>query len=405
MIVDNFIATAASLLSLSSWQRYGQTVLSELHGHSSVISSHGLNLTDDLFEFHKNLVEIESISLNERAVGEWLAHSLKSQGYNVEKQEVSQDPLRFNVLAWPGKTRDAPVLLTSHIDVVPPYWPYRRLKNGTISGRGTVDAKGSVASQVLAVNQLLSNGSITTDDIALLYVVGEEIHGDGMRTANSLGLKPKTVIFGEPTEGKLVAGHKGIISFNITTIGKAAHSGYPWLGRSAIDEIIRASSAVLALGRTLPSSDKYGNTTINIGKIQGGLAANVVAEGASALVAMRIAEGSPAFIEKEVTKAVHSALEDYLVGDLKAEDLINITFLGGYGPVDIDADVPGFDVITVNYGTDVPNFNETVKGQKRYLYGPGSIQVAHSDHEALTESELLQAVEDYQRIIMHALKR
>lgn len=77
-----------------------------------------LDLTHDLFEFHKNLTQIESISGNEKEVGEWLANSLASQGYQVEKQVLSKDPLRFNVLAWPGSKREAEVLISSHIDTV-----------------------------------------------------------------------------------------------------------------------------------------------------------------------------------------------------------------------------------------------------------------------------------------------
>lgn len=77
-----------------------------------------LSLTSDLIGLHRNLTQIESISGNEKEVGDWLAASLQSQGYNVEKQHISQDPERFNVLAWPGKTRDAKVVLSSHIDTV-----------------------------------------------------------------------------------------------------------------------------------------------------------------------------------------------------------------------------------------------------------------------------------------------
>lgn len=77
-----------------------------------------LDLTHDLFAFHKNLTQIESISGNEKEVGEWLEDSLTSQGYHVERQVVSKDPLRFNVLAWPGSKRDAEVLISSHIDTV-----------------------------------------------------------------------------------------------------------------------------------------------------------------------------------------------------------------------------------------------------------------------------------------------
>lgn len=77
-----------------------------------------LSLTHDLIGLHKNLTQIESISGNEKEVGDWLAASLKSQGYSVEKQLVEKDPERFNVFAWPGKVRDAPMLLSSHIDTV-----------------------------------------------------------------------------------------------------------------------------------------------------------------------------------------------------------------------------------------------------------------------------------------------
>lgn len=77
-----------------------------------------LSLTSDLIALHKNLTQIESISGNEKEVGDWLAESLESQGYSIEKQYISKDPERFNVLAWPGKRRDAQVLLSSHIDTV-----------------------------------------------------------------------------------------------------------------------------------------------------------------------------------------------------------------------------------------------------------------------------------------------
>ena len=63
--------------------------------------------------------------------------------------------------------------------------------------------------------------------------------------------------------------------------------------------------------------------------------------------------------------------------------------------------IPGFDTITVNYGTDVANLEGDFT---RYLYGPGTILVAHSDHEALTVGDLETAVEDYKKLIKHALE-
>ena len=142
----------------------------------------------------------------------------------------------------------------------------------------------------------------------------------------------------------------------------------------------------------LPSSEKYGNTTVNLGLIQGGVAANVVAEEAIVWFACRLAGGT----SEGAKKTIYHALKDLSEG-------YEITFTQGYAPVDIDADVEGFDTITVNYGTDIPNLSMR-KGVKRYLYGPGSILVAHSDHEALTVGDLEEAVEGYKKLILHSLK-
>ena len=85
-----------------------------------------------------------------------------------------------------------------------------------IGGRGSVDAKGSVAAQIVAVQGLREQ---LKEDISLLFVVGEETGGDGMRAFSSWSERPspahEVVIFGEPTEGKLVCGHKGILGFTI----------------------------------------------------------------------------------------------------------------------------------------------------------------------------------------------
>ncbi len=268
-----------------------------------------------------------------------------------------------------------------------------------------MDDKASVAAQIIAVNSLLLNDSISSEDISLLFVVGEETGGDGMRAANDLGLKPSIVIFGEPTEGKLVSGHKGNDALQIHAKGKSAHSGYPWLGRSANEVLVKALAALMEVQPHLPRSEKYGATTINIGSIEGGVAGNVIAESASANVTIRIAAGDPAKIEEDITDAVHLAVQSFLEDGMTAGDVVELRFPGrSYGPVDLDTDIHGFDVITVNYGTDVPWFEKTVEGQKRYLYGPGSIMVAHSDHEALTEDELIGAVDGYRKIILGALQ-
>ncbi|TVY20631.1 Peptidase M20 domain-containing protein [Lachnellula arida] len=375
-----------STLSLLLLAQQAQASQGQHPIHEPSISS-----TSPLLKLHKGLVEHESITGNEHDVAKYLISYLKDQNFTVESQEVgpwqgSTKP-RENVYAYVGKQRKTKVLVSSHIDTVPPFWPYER-RGDEIWGRGTVDAKGSVASQIIAVEELLAAGTLDEGDVALLFVVGEEVGGDGMKKANDLGLSWETVIFGEPTELKLASGHKGITGLEIVAKGKAGHSGYPELGKSATAMLVPALN--LLLNAELPYSEKYGNSTLNIGKIEGGVAANVIAEDASAKVSVRLADGTPAILEKIILETL-----------LKADEELDVSFSGGYGPVYIDSDVPGFDTIVVNYGTDIPNLEGD---HKRYLYGPGTILMAHSDHEHLEVKDLETAVEGYRALIEHSLK-
>jgi acetylornithine deacetylase len=348
----------------------------------------------DLLHLHRKLVEIESITENEKHAGEWLAKYLRAHDWTVERQEVYKD--RYNLLAY-GSTRETTILLSSHIDVVPPYWPYYYNETtDIISGRGSVDAKGSVAPMIIAAQGIRGH---LQDDISLLFVVGEETGGDGMRAFSDWDKRPSSheiVIFGEPTEAKLVCGHKGMLGFSVKATGKAAHSGYPWLGVSANDIMVQALGELLKLREHLPWSTKYGNTTMNFGRIQGGVAANVVAETATANIATRLAAGTPDLVRGQILEA----LKGVKAAAQKEGGDLDVQWGGeGYGVVDINCDIEGFETMTVNYGTDVPNLSGD---HKRYLYGPGSIFVAHSDHEALKRKELEQAVLDYRRLILKA---
>lgn len=367
----------------------------------------------ELLTLHREIIKIESISDNEYKVGWWLVSYLKENGFNVETQNVGigkKGNVRFNILAWPGEKKFTKLLVSSHIDTVPPFIPYSfDTKEDKIYGRGSVDAKGSLAAQVTAIISLLSNSSAPLDpnDVSLLFVVGEETGGDGMRVFSESSLNPRNysaVIFGEPTENKLVSGHKGSVGFLVHVTGKAAHSGYPWLGVSANNVLISVLGRLIELeagkveGAALPWSEKYGNTTLNIGTVLGGVAGNVVAEKANSTIAGRLAGGSP----PEVEKVIKSALAPIVAEAEKAGGKVELEFRNaGYGPVDMSCDVEGFDCITVNYGTDIPWL---AGDHKRYLYGPGSIFVAHSDHEAIDVHDLEQAVVDYQKLILGALK-
>ncbi|KAL8889432.1 MAG: hypothetical protein Q9192_006021 [Flavoplaca navasiana] len=359
--------------------------------------------TTDVYSLHRKLAEIPSISDSEHAIGEFLASYLKARNFNVEKHPVppfyslkdhEKHQQRFNLLAYPSSSSSngTRVLLTAHLDTVPPFIPYSY--NSTthqISGRGTVDAKACIAAQVTAAISLLQSGAVAPSSLSLLYVVGEELGGDGMRAFNDIPHPAyETVIFGEPTDLKLASGHKGNLAIAVTAIGKGGHSGYPWLGENANSMLL---PALLALDHLpLPNSKKYGNTTLNIGKMVGGEAGNVIASSAYADIQVRIAGGEPEVSQSLIVDAVK-----------EVDERLRVHFWSqGYGPVNIDHDVEGFETITVNYGTDIPWLDGD---HKRYLYGPGSILDAHSDHEHLSLQDLAEAVEGYKKLVLAALGR
>lgn len=303
---------------------------------------------DSLLSLHKSLVSISSISNYEAEVGDYLIKYLDSRNYTTVRQNVDPDPnsssnaTRFNVLAWPGDAEDleAKVIVTSHIDTVPPHIPYSIddgpiTKHTKLHGRGSVDAKASVASMITAVDQLVSANKVSQNQVALLFVVSEETSGPGM-TAFDASLPAKrpfhSVIFGEPTENKLACGHKGSLAGTIQANGVAAHSGYPEQGKNAN---LLLAKAVLKLDEAdLGSSERFGNTTLNPAIWHGGVATNVITANATVRFLARVAAtGSKGhdFVEKRIRQVL----------DEVDKDGFELHVLRGRGPVECDCDVPG----------------------------------------------------------------
>ncbi|KAG0207614.1 hypothetical protein BGX28_001205 [Mortierella sp. GBA30] len=338
--------------------------------------------TQELLAFHKSLVSISCITENESPCTEFLQAYLTKLGYTVELQKIA--PGRENVLAYLGQGRNPKVLFNTHIDVVPPYIEYREDEEN-VYGRGSSDAKGSMAAQVQAVEELRKEGKVKEGDVGFLFVVGEEVDHIGMVKANDLGLTPDYLIVGEPTESRLALGHKGVLRLNISIQGKAAHSGYPELGVSANDKLIDILYQLKAL--ELPKDDYFGQTTMNIGVMNGGLAANIVPAFATAGISFRVSTST-----KEILDLVHTVIPK----ERQIEDKITVERLTCWEPVRCHS-VPGFETFVANYFTDIPSF---LTAKHSLLFGPGSILCAHAPHEYINKKELIAAVGSYKDIVL-----
>ena len=363
--------------------------------HSNI--SDAFKKNPELFKLHADLINIESISGNEYGVSGYLQRYLNNLGlgYDFEIDDTNR-----NIYAFGGEHKqNSSVLLTSHIDTVPPYVNYYVEEDSDdgsvkIHGRGSCDAKGSVAAQVIAAKELIEEGLVTIDELSLLFVFGEEVGGLGMRKSNDYFNKENitwdSVIFGEPTENKLAAGHKGIYMADIEVFGLASHSGYPDVGIDA-DKILIEIMHELE-NYPWPSSELLNKTTINIGLMNGGTAGNVVSPYAKCSVLMRTAVDSDEIVP--VVAEIVSKYESY-AKELKFE--VSVTD----DPTSLDYQVEGFEKYIASYATDIPKLDH--KGFKRYLYGPGSILVAHGDNEYVTADSLLEAVDGYKKLVLYSL--
>lgn len=311
---------------------------------------------DALLALHKKLVEIPSTTGQEHDAGNFLVDYFISQSWGYEIQPVEprdntpEGKGRFNVVAWPPSTGSSSsssssqklepkVLVTSHIDCVPPHIPYSISsvpvnKATLIGGRCSVDAKGSVAAQIIAVEDLLSSGALKPEEVMLLFVVDEERGGAGMRAFNDATTHQfRAVVFGEPTQNKLACGHKGTFTCEVTATGKAGHSGYPWLGKSANEVLMRG--LVTMLDTDLGSSEKYGNTTVNVGIFEGGVALNVIPAHAKAQLAIRVALEPEDSGYKTVIENMKTALASV------DDEALDLECGPGIGVVQCDCDVDG----------------------------------------------------------------
>jgi len=324
----------------------------------------------------RTLIDIDSTTAREGDVAGVLAAYLRARGYSVLEQPVDGLPAapgsrpRVNVIAAVG---DPQVVFSTHFDCVPPFFP-SRIEGDLLYGRGACDAKGILAAQVAAAERLRAAGETR---IGLVFVAGEERGSDGAKAANRLASDSAFLINGEPTDLRLGTATRGCFRVRLTSTGKAAHSGYPELGESAIDKLIECLNAMRAA--TWPSDPVLGVTHYTVGLISGGVAPNVIPPHAEAEVFFRTVGDHG---------AIRSTLAAALAGRVACEEILEL-------PVVRLHTVPGFETAAFSYFSDVPfltNWGTPL------LLGPGSIHVAHTDREHIRLEELHRAVDVYEEL-------
>lgn len=322
----------------------------------------------DAVTFTRQLIDIESISGNEAAVGNYLYGELCRVGYQTQKIPVEGD--RFNVFAIHPDHPNPTTVFSTHMDTVPPFIASSEDAD-RIYGRGSCDAKGIIAAQVAAAERLQREGIY----VGLLFVVGEERDSLGAEVANDHApASCRFLVNGEPTENRIALASKGTLRVEVTARGRMAHSAYPELGESAIDKLLAALSRLRDM--KLPSDPDVGPCTLNIGLIEGGRAPNVIPDYAHADLLYRLV-GSTEELRRQIVATAGAQVE--------------VTF-----PLELAflrlRTVDGLPTMIAAFTTDIPKLT---KWGEPLLIGPGSIQVAHTDGEYIEKQQLQDAIDLY----------
>ena len=324
----------------------------------------------DVAVLTRQLVDIESITGNEGPVGDFLHRELLRRGFQAEKIPV--EGARCNIFAIFSEHPRPAVVFSTHMDTVPPFIPSS--EDATrLFGRGSCDAKGIIATQIVAAERLRQEGI----HVGLLFLVGEERDSLGAKMANQNPPGSKFLVNGEPTENRIAIASKGALRVEVIAEGRMAHSAYPELGESAIDKLLLALQRLRAM--KLPAEEGIGPCTLNIGVIEGGRAPNVIPDKARAQLLYRLV-GPSETLKQEIVAAV---------GDLaKLEFVLEIPFVRL-------RTLDGLPTMVAAFTTDIPALSNW--GQP-LLVGPGSIHVAHTDGEYVEKQQLQEAVDLYSSI-------
>ena len=348
-------------------------------------------------------------SLSNLPLADFVCDYLDRPGVRVDKV-WSEDRTKANVVVRAGPERDdgEGLTLSGHMDVVPADEPEWRSEPFTLTtteeayvGRGTADMKGFLA---LAVARLarLDPGRLRRP-LALLLTYDEEVGTLGARRFAESGdlapTLPRDVIIGEPTSLRVVRLHKGMIRLRLVFHGRAAHSGYPHLGRNAIEPAARAIAALAELRAGMeterpPHGEHFPEVpyaTLNVGTVAGGSAVNVIPDRCTVQVGIRLL---PEMKAEEMTERVRETVAAALPGET-----FELLSLGESPAMMLDQKAPlhrQLCELVGQHGTESVAFATDAGWLQRIglrcaVFGPGSIEVAHRPNEFLPIGEFARA--------------
>ncbi|MDT0189190.1 succinyl-diaminopimelate desuccinylase [Rothia terrae] len=348
----------------------------------SDIGPQELDLTQDVAELTRDLLDIFSVSSDEKRI----ADAVEKQLTSLEHLSVTRDG--DSIIARTNWGKDKRIVLAGHLDTVP--LPQVEGSLGTVPsqwveedgekvlyGRGATDMKGGVAVQ-------LTLAAALTDahyDITYVFYDHEEVASELsglarlMRNHESLLTDADFAVLLEPTNGTIEGGCNGTMRFWIHAHGKASHSGRSWVGENAIHKMADVLGRLATYeAQTYDVEGLAFREGLNAVQIEGGIAGNVIPDHSKVHINYRFA---PNKTLDQAIAHVENVFEGY---ELEFVDKSSAARPG------LDADLSRSLIESVGqepkpkYGwTDVARFSEI--GIPAVNFGPGDALLAHTDNE------------------------
>ncbi|HEY0377970.1 MAG TPA: M20 family metallopeptidase [Pyrinomonadaceae bacterium] len=382
-------------------------------------------MSADAIKFLRELIAIPSVNPMragagervERAAADYIESALRRAGVDCERQEVAEGRENLVVVVAPSgrgsQSGDGGLMLNSHMDTVPvanmaidPFDPV--VRDGCVYGRGSCDAKASIAAMMAAV---ISHAGRRERPRPLVFAAtaDEEFTFQGAWKLIERDWPVKACVVGEPTQLASIVAHKGVARWRARVAGVSAHGAMPHLGRSAIYDGARVALALEAYGAELSVRAPHrllGWPTINVGRVQGGQAVNVVPDSCEFEIERRLLPGEDGraavrecevWVRRRAGEDVELIFEEPFLLDPALDTSPEAALVRALDEARVSVTGRSLPVEGAHYGTDGSKLALT--GAEVVVCGPGDIAQAHTKAEFVRVEQVETAVRLYDHLI------
>ena len=374
---------------------------------SQLVAQCSVSSTNDSYD-HGNL-----------SVVELLANWLESSGFNCQLQQLESTAgkPKANLIATYGESTEASggLVFAGHTDTVPfnaELWqqdPFELTqRDSKLFALGATDMKGFFPVAMSAIQQVLSESGMPKKPITIVATADEECTMNGARALSSdLLPQPQYAVIGEPTQLKPIRMHKGIMMNSIKVQGKSGHSSNPRLGINAMEIMNQVMNALLKWREEL--QQQYKNPlfeivfpTMNFGCIHGGDNPNRICGHCYMEFDLRPIPGMDnQLLLEQAQKLLQPIARQHnteitltpMVPGVPSFEQSCHSKLVSY--IEQISEPSG----SVAFATEAPFIQDL--GMETLVWGPGSIDQAHSPNEFIDYSQMDQAVTLYAKLIKH----